>query len=72
MNHFEQQDGAPHATFPPYQRSDLQRRDIVNRGILVQENRNTMSALEYLKSHDIDPKVIERVLLEPQRRRQTA
>jgi len=52
-----------------YQRTDLYRRDIVNHGISVQESGNTMSALEFLKSHDIDPDVIERVLLEPQRRR---
>lgn len=52
-----------------YQRQDMRRRDIVNHGISVQESSNTMSAIEYLKSHDIDPGVIERVLLEPQRRR---
>lgn len=52
-----------------YQRQDLRRRDIVNHGISVQESSNTMSAIEYLKSHDIDPQVIERVLLEPHRRR---
>lgn len=52
-----------------YQRLDLRRRDIVNHGISVQESSNTVSAIEYLKSHDIDPDVIERVLLEPNRRR---
>lgn len=52
-----------------YQRLDLHRRDIVNHGISVQESSNTVSAIEYLKSHDIDPDVIERVLLEPNRRR---
>lgn len=52
-----------------YQRQDLRRRDIVNHGISVQESSNTMSAIEYLKAHDIDASVIERVLLEPQRRR---
>jgi hypothetical protein len=52
-----------------YQRIDLRRRDIVNHGISVQESGNTVSAIEYLKSHDIDPQVIERVLLEPHRRR---
>jgi hypothetical protein len=56
---------------PPYERLDLQRRDIVNHAISVQESSNTISALEYLKSHDIDANVIERVLLEPQRRRKT-
>ena len=52
-----------------YQRQDVRRRDIVNHGISVQESSNTMSAIEYLKAHDIDPDVIERVLLEPHRRR---
>ena len=51
------------------ERRDRQRRDIVNHGISVQESGNTMAALEYLKSHNIDPRVIERVLLEPGRRR---
>ena len=55
-----------------YQRQDMRRRDIVNHGISVQESSNTMSAIEYLKSHDIDPDVIERVLLEPQRRRSSS
>ena len=52
-----------------YQRQDMRRRDIVNHGISVQESSNTMSAIEYLKSHDIAAEVIERVLLEPHRRR---
>jgi hypothetical protein len=52
-----------------YQRVDVRRRDIVNHGISVQESGNTVSAIEYLKAHDIDPDVIERVLLEPHRRR---
>ena len=54
---------------PNYLRCDIYRRDIVDRAISVQESRSTMSALEFLKSHGIDPRVIERVLLEPQRRR---
>lgn len=54
---------------PHYERRDLARRDIVDHGISMQESHNTMCALEYLKSHDIDARVIERVLLEPQRRR---
>ncbi|MFL6658947.1 MAG: hypothetical protein ACJ8GW_12795 [Massilia sp.] len=55
-----------------YQRQDMHRRDIVNHGISVQESSNTMSAIEYLKAHDIDPEVIERVLLEPNRRRSSS
>jgi hypothetical protein len=52
-----------------YTRQDGRRRDIVNHAISVQESSNTMSAIEYLKAHDIDPAVIARVLLEPMRRR---
>lgn len=52
-----------------YTRQDMRRRDIVNHAILVQENSNTVAALEYLKAHDIAPGVIARVLLAPLQRR---
>lgn len=65
---FSGQGGAPVAE-PDYERIDMQRRDIVNHAISVQESSNTMAAIEYLKAHDIGADVIERVLLEPQRRR---
>jgi hypothetical protein len=52
-----------------YERRDLRCRDIVDHAITVQESSNTMSAFEYLKSHDIATHVIERVLLDPDRRR---
>lgn len=52
-----------------YERRDLRCRDIVDHAIAVSESRNTMSAVEYLKSHDIAAHVIERVLLDPARRR---
>lgn len=66
-----QQAGTGHLAFaePTYERLDAERRDIVNHAISVQESSNTVAAVEYLKSHDIDSRVIERVLLEPQRRR---
>ena len=54
---------------PNYERRDVRCRDIVDHAIAVQESRNTMSAFEYLKSHDIEADVIERVLLDPERRR---
>ncbi|MES2756700.1 MAG: hypothetical protein V4693_04935 [Pseudomonadota bacterium] len=54
---------------PTYERRDLRCRDIVDHAIAVQETRNTMSAFEYMKSHDIAAEVIERVLLDPERRR---
>ena len=51
------------------QRSDSTRRAIVDHAIAVQAHSNTVSAIEYLKAHDLDPRVIERVLLEPACRR---
>jgi hypothetical protein len=54
---------------PGYERRDVRCRDIVDHAIAVKESRNTMSAVEYLKSHDIAAHVIERVLLDPVRRR---
>jgi hypothetical protein len=56
---------------PNYQRRDLRCRDIVDHAISVQESTNTMSAFEYMKSHDISADVIERVLLDPDHRRAT-
>ena len=50
-------------------RLDRQKRDIVQHGISMQQSSNTMSAVEYLKSRDVASHVIERVLLEPRRRR---
>lgn len=43
---------------------------IVERGIMVQTSFNTMCAIEYMKSHNVDPRVIQRVLLHPEQRRQ--
>lgn len=54
---------------PDYERSDARSREIVNHGISMQESSNTISALEYLKSHDIAPDVISRVLHDPAPRR---
>jgi hypothetical protein len=54
---------------PTDERRDVRCRDIVDHAISVQASRNTMSAFEYLKSHDIAAHVIERVLLDPERRR---
>ncbi|WP_227496422.1 hypothetical protein [Massilia litorea] len=50
-------------------RTDARQRRIVDAGIAVQDSSNTMSAFEYLRTRDIDVHVIERVLLEPHRRR---
>lgn len=54
---------------PNYERRDVRCRDIVDHAIAVQESRNTMSAVEYLRNRDIAAAVIERVLLDPERRR---
>ena len=51
------------------QRSDEQSSAVVNRGIQVQSSFNTVCAIEYMKSHNVDPQVIERVLLHPEQRR---
>jgi hypothetical protein len=50
-------------------RSDLRQRDIVASGIAMLPGGGVMMALEYLKLHAIGAQVIERVLLEPDRRR---
>ena len=57
------------------QSSTQQRRDerisaVVERGIIVQSSFNTICAIEYMKSHNVAPHVIERVLLNPEQRRQ--
>jgi hypothetical protein len=54
---------------PPYERRDQRRRDVVDQSILIQHRANTMCAVEYLKSNGVAAHVIERVLLEPERRR---
>lgn len=53
----------------PQPRSDVRQRDIIDHAIAVQTRCNTVAALEYLKSCGVAPGLIERVLLEPQRRR---
>jgi len=52
------------------QRQDEQSSAIVERGITVQASFNTICAIEYMKSHNVAPEVIERVLLRPEQRRQ--
>lgn len=46
--------------------------DVVARGIATLVESGIMPAVEYLKSHGVRLHVIERVLLEPQRRRAAA
>ena len=53
-------------------RRNIRQRDIVAHGIATLGECGTMPALEYLKAHGVRPQVIERVLLEPERRRALA
>lgn len=50
-------------------RVDLARSEIVDRGIEVQASFSTLCAVEYMKSRNISPHVIQRVLLQPAQRR---
>ena len=50
-------------------RHDETQRNIVERGISMQQSSNTMSAVEFMKSRNVGAQVIARVLLEPARRR---
>ncbi|WP_395399195.1 hypothetical protein ACHMW6_19845 [Pseudoduganella sp. UC29_106] len=54
------------------QRADRFSSQIVDRGIKVQESFSTLCAIEYMKSHNIQPDVIERVLLQPAQRRKNS
>ena len=53
-------------------RVDAARSEIVDRGIEVQASFSTLCAVEYMKSHNIAPHIIQRVLLQPGQRRTTA
>lgn len=50
-------------------RRDQRQRDIVDDGIALVSVAGTLCALEYLKSHAVDGRVIARVLLDPAKRR---
>ena len=50
-------------------RVDVARSEIVDRGIEVQASFSTLCAVEYLKSHNVPPNIIQRVLLQPAKRR---
>ena len=60
----------PVKTVVPHARTDQKMCDIVNLGIAVQAAFSTLCALEYLKSYNVAPELIERVLLHPEQRRQ--
>lgn len=50
-------------------RRDLRQRDIVDDGLALMRVAGTLSALEFLKSREVDGRVIARVLLDPGKRR---
>ena len=50
-------------------RRNSRQRDIVSHSIATLRESGIMPAVEYLKSHGVRAQVIERVLLEPERRR---
>ena len=60
---------SPVITEPYQQRVDQECHNVVNEAIELQTSFNTVCAFEYLKSHNVDPTVIERVLLHPEMRR---
>ncbi|MES2902012.1 MAG: hypothetical protein V4723_19960 [Pseudomonadota bacterium] len=68
MTHPAQPANGP-TSAPRNLRHDARCRDIVNHALAMQQGATTLCALEYLKAHGISAAVIERVLLEPQRRR---
>ncbi len=59
----------PAGLAPSQQRHDAHCSEIVDKGIAVQNCFSTLCAIEYLKSNNIRPDVIERVLLHPDLRR---
>ncbi|KQQ40524.1 hypothetical protein ASF61_05440 [Duganella sp. Leaf126] len=62
----------PPAEQAQQQRSDHRSSAIVERGIAVQSTFNTVCAIEYLRSHNVQSHIIERVLSYPDQRRQHA
>ncbi|MES2257569.1 MAG: hypothetical protein V4724_03570 [Pseudomonadota bacterium] len=52
-----------------HQRRDERCCEIINKGISVQSCFSTLCAIEYLKSNNVHPEIIERVLLNPDQRR---
>jgi hypothetical protein len=69
MSHLHAQDTLPRVASATELRSNASQRDVVTHGIATLSELGIMPAVEYLKSNGIGSKVIERVLLEPERRR---
>ena len=60
----------PATTQYRHARADVAMSEIVDMGIATQAAYSTVCALEYLKSYNLAPELIERVLLRPAERRQ--
>lgn len=69
MNPFLTPVSNPDAAAGTESRRDLRQRDIVDDGLALLRVAGTLSALEFLKSRDVDGRVIARVLLDPAKRR---
>ena len=69
MSHLHAQDTPPRVASALELRSNASQRDVVTHGIATLSELGIMPAVEYLKSNVIGSKVIERVLLDPGRRR---
>lgn len=55
---------------PAEMRRDQRQREVVARGVALLGDAGMVPAVEFLKSHKVKSQVIERVLLEPGRRRE--
>jgi len=72
MSHFCLQDTDLHVAVPSESRRDERQRDAVAFAVSMLADSGVRPALEYLKAHAVRPRVIERVLLDPEHRRAAA
>ena len=72
MTPYRAQDIHPPVAITPELRHNASQHEVVARGIATLGESGIMPAVEYLKLHGVRPQVIERVLLEPERRRAVA
>lgn len=67
MDTFHTSLGNPDRAVGAEARRDLRQRDIVDNGVALMRAAGTLSALEFLKSHTVEGRIIARVLLDPGR-----
>lgn len=72
MTPYRAQDIQQPIATPAELRQNASQHEVVARGIATLGESGIMPAVEYLKLHGVRPQVIERVLLEPERRRAVA